>query len=140
MSKEAVLYDGRAIRYEYREFHDSRIRLYPTADETDFAEVSATDLKYFRRCQAKRLSRIANGEALLVEIPIPIPQLSPCTSTTSMVVLRNGFSIRHERREFWYAGDHPIARLYLGSGPNDYIDIPLEDVDYFDTCTGKWTR
>jgi len=43
-------------------------------------------------------------------------------------VLRNGFSIRHERREV--VGS--ITRLYLEAGNNGYVDVPTEEIDRFD--------
>jgi hypothetical protein len=47
---------------------------------------------------------------------------------TDQAILRNGFSIRHERRAV--IGD--MTRLYTGPDANSYIDIPTEDIDHFE--------
>src|SRR5882672_12459174 len=46
---------------------------------------------------------------------------------TDLAILRNGFSIRHERRET--VG--PVTRLYLGTG-KDYVDIATAQIERFD--------
>jgi len=43
-------------------------------------------------------------------------------------VLRNGFSIRHERREV--VGS--VTRLYLSSRENGYVDVNTSDIDHFE--------
>lgn len=45
-----------------------------------------------------------------------------------LAVLRNGFSIRHERREV--VGS--VTRLYLSSREAGYVDVPTADVDHFE--------
>lgn len=45
-----------------------------------------------------------------------------------LAVLRNGFSIRHERREV--VGS--VTRLYLGADSNGYVDVPTEEIDRFE--------
>ena len=45
-----------------------------------------------------------------------------------IAVLRNGFSIRHERREI--AGS--VTRLYLGADTNGYVDVPTADIESFE--------
>jgi hypothetical protein len=49
-------------------------------------------------------------------------------SATEVAVLRNGFTIRHERRE--QAGD--MTRLYLAEGPGSYVDVPTDQVVGFE--------
>jgi soluble lytic murein transglycosylase-like protein len=49
-------------------------------------------------------------------------------SAANMAVLRNGFAIRHERRE---ARD-TMTRLYLGETPDNYIDVPTADIVRFE--------
>ncbi len=56
---------------------------------------------------------------LLLTIPIHAADLA---------VLRNGFSIRHQRRE--EAGG--VTRLYLGADKNGYVDIPTVEIDHFE--------
>jgi len=46
-------------------------------------------------------------------------------SGTDVAVLRNGFSIRHERREI--VGS--VTRLYLGEDKNGYVDVPTSDIE-----------
>lgn len=43
---------------------------------------------------------------------------------TDVAILRNGFAIRHERRE---ARD-TLTRLYLSEAPNNYVDVPVDDI------------
>jgi hypothetical protein len=45
-----------------------------------------------------------------------------------LAVLRNGFSIRHERREV--VGS--VTRLYLGADRDGYVDVPTIDIDHFE--------
>jgi len=45
-----------------------------------------------------------------------------------LAVLRNGFSIRHERREV--VGS--VTRLYLSSREAGYVDVPTGDIDRFE--------
>jgi soluble lytic murein transglycosylase-like protein len=56
---------------------------------------------------------------------IAAPLLS---SGTDLALLRNGFSIRHERREVIGS----VTRLYLGADRNGYVDVPTEDIDRFE--------
>ena len=49
-------------------------------------------------------------------------------TAADLAVLRNGFSIRHERREV--VGS--VTRLYLGADSNGYVDVPTEEIDRFD--------
>jgi soluble lytic murein transglycosylase-like protein len=49
-------------------------------------------------------------------------------SATEVAVLRNGFTIRHERRE--QAGD--MTRLYLAEAPGSYVDVPTDQVVGFE--------
>jgi len=47
---------------------------------------------------------------------------------SDVAILRNGFSITHERREVLGA----ITRLYLGSGDSGYVDVESEEIDHFE--------
>ncbi len=51
-----------------------------------------------------------------------------CASATDVALLRNGFSIRHERREV--VGS--VTRLYLSTDSNGYVDVPTSEVDHFE--------
>jgi len=48
-----------------------------------------------------------------------------------MAVLRNGNSIRHERREVIGS----VTRLYLGDGASGYIEIPSDQIERFEKDT-----
>jgi soluble lytic murein transglycosylase-like protein len=52
----------------------------------------------------------------------------PCLSADS-AVLRNGFSIRHERRQVIGT----ITRLYLAGDNSSFVDVPTEEIDHFET-------
>jgi membrane-bound lytic murein transglycosylase MltF len=47
---------------------------------------------------------------------------------SDLALLRNGFSIRHERREV--VGS--VTRLYLGVDTNGYVDVPTAEIDRFE--------
>jgi hypothetical protein len=47
---------------------------------------------------------------------------------SDLALLRNGFSIRHERREV--VG--PVTRLYLSTDSNGYVDVPTVEIDRFE--------
>jgi hypothetical protein len=49
-------------------------------------------------------------------------------SAADVAVLRNGFSIRHQRREI--VGS--VTRLYLGADRNGYVDVPTGDIERFE--------
>jgi len=48
-------------------------------------------------------------------------------------VLRNGFSIRHERREV--VGD--VTRLYLSADGSSYVDVPTADIEHFEAAPAE---
>lgn len=53
-----------------------------------------------------------------------------CATATDVAILRNGFSIRHERREVIGA----VTRLYLSStDKNGYVDVPASEIDRLET-------
>jgi membrane-bound lytic murein transglycosylase MltF len=47
---------------------------------------------------------------------------------SDVALLRNGFSIRHERREII----GPVTRLYLGADRAGYVDVPTDEIDSFE--------
>jgi len=51
----------------------------------------------------------------------------PCLATES-AVLRNGFEIRHERRQV--IGD--MTRLYVNSDGSSFVDVPTLEIDHFE--------
>jgi soluble lytic murein transglycosylase-like protein len=48
---------------------------------------------------------------------------------TDLAVLRNGFSVRHERRE----NLGKVTRLYLAAGNSSYVDIANDQIERFET-------
>jgi hypothetical protein len=51
----------------------------------------------------------------------------PCFAT-EVAVLRNGFSIRHERREVIGS----VTRMYVNADGSSYVDIPTGDIEHFE--------
>ena len=51
----------------------------------------------------------------------------PC-GATDLAVLRNGFSIRHERRETIGA----VTRLYVTADRSSYVDVPTLEIEHFE--------
>jgi len=54
--------------------------------------------------------------------------LASSAFATELAVLRNGFTIRHERR----AIVGTMTRLYTGPDATSYVDIPTADIDHFE--------
>lgn len=57
--------------------------------------------------------------------------VSTSASAADLAILRNGNSIRHERRQV--VG--PITRLYLSNSSNGYIEIPTDQIERFEFDT-----
>jgi len=53
----------------------------------------------------------------------------PCRAADS-AVLRNGFSIRHERRQVIGT----ITRLYVSADNSSFVDIPTAEIDHFEAA------
>jgi hypothetical protein len=58
----------------------------------------------------------------------------PCLAADS-AVLRNGFSIRHERRQVIGA----VTRLYVGGDDSSFVDIPTAEIDHFEALPDEST-
>jgi hypothetical protein len=56
----------------------------------------------------------------------------PCPAADS-AVLRNGFSIRHERRQVIGT----ITRLYLDRDNSSFVDIPTDEIDHFEALPAE---
>ncbi len=56
----------------------------------------------------------------------------PCPAADS-AVLRNGFSIRHERRQVIGT----VTRLYVGNDDSSFVDIPTEEIDHFEALADE---
>lgn len=57
--------------------------------------------------------------------------LAGTSFAAQQAILRNGFSIRHERRASF--GD--MTRLYTGPDASSYIDVPTADIDHYEIDT-----
>jgi hypothetical protein len=57
--------------------------------------------------------------------------LASTSFAAEQAILRNGFSIRHERRATF--GD--MTRLYTGPDASSYIDVPTADIDHYEIDT-----
>ncbi|HZW94373.1 MAG TPA: lytic transglycosylase domain-containing protein [Candidatus Eremiobacteraceae bacterium] len=56
----------------------------------------------------------------------------PCPAADS-AVLRNGFSIRHERRQVIGT----VTRLYVGKDDSSFVDIPTAEIDHFEALADE---
>jgi len=53
----------------------------------------------------------------------------PCFSA-DVAVLKNGFSIKHERRQIF--GD--VTRLYVSADGTSFVDVPTADIEHFESA------
>src|SRR5579864_578195 len=65
---------------------------------------------------------------LSVLVTLAIASL-PCFAA-EVAVLRNGFSIRHERREV--VGD--VTRLYVSADRSSFVDVPTAEIEHFEAA------
>jgi soluble lytic murein transglycosylase-like protein len=56
----------------------------------------------------------------------------PC-SAADTAVLRNGFSIRHERRQIIGT----ITRLYMDGDDSSFVDVPTAEIDHFEALPAE---
>lgn len=66
---------------------------------------------------------------------VAILLLATTSFASQLAVLRNGFSIRHERHTILGA----LTRLYTGSDAASYVDIPNAEIDHFEIDTPSGT-
>lgn len=64
--------------------------------------------------------------ALLATTALPCP-------AADTAVLRNGFSIRHERRQVIGT----ITRLYVDGDDTSFVDVPTAEIDHFETVPAE---
>jgi soluble lytic murein transglycosylase-like protein len=77
----------------------------------------------------KIIAQIVSGLTLAMQL---VMAAVPCSATDS-AVLRNGFSIRHERREVIGA----ITRLFVDGGNTSFVDIPTAEIDHFESAPAE---
>jgi soluble lytic murein transglycosylase-like protein len=58
----------------------------------------------------------------------------PCLASDS-AILRNGFSIRHERRQVIGT----VTRLYIDGDQSSFVDIPTAEIDHFESLADSPT-
>jgi soluble lytic murein transglycosylase-like protein len=56
----------------------------------------------------------------------------PCAAADT-AVLRNGFAIRHERRQVIGT----ITRLYVDGGDSSFVDVPTTEIDHFEAAPAE---
>jgi soluble lytic murein transglycosylase-like protein len=56
----------------------------------------------------------------------------PCLADDT-AILRNGFSIRHERRQIIGT----VTRLYVGGSESSFVDVPTEEIDHFEALPAE---
>ncbi len=64
----------------------------------------------------------------LAKLAVLVIVLAIGAQAAELAILRNGFSIRHQRREVIEG----ITRLYLTAGKNDYVDVPTDQIERFE--------
>jgi len=65
----------------------------------------------------------------LTQFLMAVAALAPSPARAAdFAILRNGFSIRHERREVVGM----VTRLYLASDKEGYVDVPTDEIDRFE--------
>src|SRR3974390_910378 len=70
-----------------------------------------------------RISQHAAWIVLLLMASLPCP-------AAEVAVLRNGFSIKHERREI--VGE--LTRLYVNADGSSFIDVPTAEIEHFEAA------
>src|SRR5213083_1026725 len=66
---------------------------------------------------------------------VAVALLVAAANAADLAVLRNGNSIRHERRQIVGA----VTRLYLNESSNGYIEIPTDQIERFEIDTAPPT-
>ena len=64
----------------------------------------------------------------LILFTLALTLLQSLAAAADLALLRNGFTIRHERREI--VGEN--TRLFVASGDSSYIDVPTTEIEGFE--------
>jgi hypothetical protein len=80
------------------------------------------------RTTVRSVSRHAVIAALFAAALLAVAAL-PCLAS-DVAVLKNGFTITHERREI--VGD--VTRLYVNTDGASFVDVPTEQIDHFEAA------
>lgn len=73
--------------------------------------------------------RIRLAQHVVWSITLLVVAVVPCLGG-EVAVLKNGFAIRHERREI--VGD--LTRLYVSADGASFIDVPTADIEHFEAA------
>lgn len=73
------------------------------------------------------MKRLIPINGLMLAVALAVVCSVPCWAA-EMAVLRNGFSIRHERRQV--IGD--VTRLYVTADGSSYVDVPTAEIEHFE--------
>ena len=74
------------------------------------------------------MRRLPSFRLLTFAVALLVASL-PCFAD-ELAVLKNGFSIRHERREV--VGD--VTRLYMNADGSSYVDVPTAEIEHFEAA------
>jgi hypothetical protein len=77
----------------------------------------------------KKAIEIARWTAIIILLALTA---LPCAAADA-AVLRNGFSIRHERRQVIGT----ITRLYTSADNSSFVDIPTAEIDHFESLPAE---
>ncbi len=66
-------------------------------------------------------------------VSLAITALAAPSFASQDAVLRNGFSIRHERRQVMGS----VTRLYVNTEGSSYIDIPTDEIEHFEDASAQ---
>src|SRR5262249_482732 len=67
---------------------------------------------------------------------VAVMLLALVSHATDLAILRNGNSIRHERRQVL----GPVTRLYLSDSSSGYIEIPTDQIERFEADTASLVK
>jgi hypothetical protein len=65
---------------------------------------------------------------LQLALSVALVLTSLCATASDLAILRNGFTIRHERRKV--VGT--VTRLYTGVDDKSYVDVPTDEIERFE--------
>src|SRR5690348_14657620 len=90
----------------------------------------------FRQAASEHLKRETVGTDLIamkafLQLAVATVVLAGAAHGADLAILRNGNSIRHERRQVIGA----ITRLYLNAGDSGFIEIPTDQIERFEKDT-----
>ena len=75
------------------------------------------------------MKSIAHVRKLAGVVAILAMAVLPCLAA-EVAVLKNGFAIKHERREV--VGD--VTRLYMNKEGSSFVDVPTSEIEHFEAA------